>query len=82
MSGVALNRAKAKARLSSEAKAKAPLGTIATNELSEANLALLKSKALLSGAKLAYRSRAKSLSAKPASSCEAKSFGEAILACL
>jgi len=44
MSGVAFNRVKAKARLSSEAKAKTPLGAGATNVLSETNLASLKFK--------------------------------------
>jgi len=81
MSGVALNKAKAKARLSSEVKAKVPLGASATNALSEANIASL-TKALLSSAKFAFSSRVKALSAKLALSCEARSSGKTILASL
>jgi len=44
MFGVALNRAKAKARLFSEAKVKASLGASTVLTLSEANLDSLKAK--------------------------------------
>jgi len=78
MSGVALNRATAKAWLSSEVKAKAPLGASAAQALSEANSASLKADALLNSARLASNNRAKAISAMPASPCEAKSCCEAI----
>jgi len=82
MSGVALKRRKAKARLSNEAKAKAPLGASAAPARSGANVASLKVIAQRTSAKLTSNNEVKALNAMPASHGEAKSSGEAILASL
>ena len=73
MSGVSLNRDKAKACIFSEAKAKSPLGVSTAQAYSEANSALLNS------ARLAPCSEAKAVCAMPTSPCKAESSREAIL---
>ena len=61
MSGVALNRAKEKAHLSSEAKTKVLLGATIAQVRREANSALLKVTAQLNSTRLASYNEAKAL---------------------
>jgi len=79
VSRIALNRAKAQDRLSSEAKAKAPCDANSAQPHNRANIASLKAPARSYIASFASSSKAKALCANSASTCEDKSHSEIIL---
>jgi len=80
VSGIALSRAKAQARLSSEAKAKALCDANPAQPYNGANIALVKAPAWCYTANFTSSSKAQAPCANSALPCEANSYNEAILA--